>query len=171
MIPSLGGTDMVYVAYSADQTKQRVIQNQIQHLQRWKKDCLQQGEDLWPIYNRLQDAFGVTICVQSPSPQRSRELIAALKQEVFRSVGCNVVAENSRLVCVRFGFENGIPRCAECDRRDNDFVAVRNRRWDYYTAGQLTPPVIQRFEVLEDAARNAIFDHRRRDHSSTDTFL
>ena len=161
----------MYMAYSPDQEKQRKIQNDVQHLERWKHDCLGQDEQLSPSYNRLQDAFGVTVLVQSSTPQRSRELVKTIHQDVFRGVVCNVVSDDGRRISVRFGFEQAVPRCAECDRLDNAYVAVRNRRWDYYYAGQLTSPVSQRFDALEDTARNAVFSHRRQAHKSTDTFL
>jgi hypothetical protein len=165
-----GGVAML-TCYSPDRTKQKQIDNALEHLERSKKNYLRPGEQLLSTHDRLRDAFGAMISIESVSSQRSHEIVGTLHQEIFRGLGLMIVKEDGGQILARFGFEANIRRCEECDRRDDDNLAVRNQRVHYHNAGLLAPPMAQHFDALESSTLEAIFEHRRQAHNSTDTFL
>ena len=60
--------------------------------------------------------------------------------------------------------------CAECDKLDRLFIKPLSSRSMHFLHGTLTPELELRFDEEENATRNAIFDHRIKDHKVGDRY-
>ena len=54
--------------------------------------------------------------------------------------------------------------CVECDELDRKFIEPGAARLMHVLRHTLTPDLEKRFDREESSARNAIFDHRYKDH-------
>jgi hypothetical protein len=60
--------------------------------------------------------------------------------------------------------------CAKCDELDRRFIEPGANRTLHCFHGTLTPELEERFEAEERARRNAIFEHRYKDHDLGDKY-